>query len=223
MTIGTKNYKVLFARGDLKAKGIASSFSDTGDFFAWAATEPLLTSYKCSNYTVTPTAWKKGVVGGYKQANTPYYNGTAYTKYKEGETLEMMDDAANKILGGDWQVPPVEVWKALYKARPSIYWGSDNNGLIEEFYKTRVMLVCNAEEEYKSANGVFLRPLGCISGTSQKGSTSESELVCLYLSNTAYSNTNAYCLRVKSNEIIPNKVAGREYGFLIRPIRLVAL
>ena len=50
------------------------------------------------------------------------------------------------------------------------------------------------------------------------------DLVCLYLSNTAYSNTNAYCLRVKDkNDIIPDKEAGREYGLLIRPIRLVAL
>lgn len=221
LTIGTKNYKVLFARGDLKAKGIASSFSDTGDFFAWAATEPLLTSYTCSNYTVTPTAWKKE--GGYEKANTPYYDGVAYTKYKEGETLEMMDDAANKILGGDWQVPPLEVWKALYKARPSIYWGSENCGLIEEFYNTKVMLVCNAEEEYKSANGVFLRPLGYISGKSQKGSTSVTDLVCLYLSNTAHSNTTAYCLRVNSKEIKPDQTTGRQFGLLIRPIRLVAL
>ena len=224
LTIGTKNYKVLFARGDLKANGIANGLSETGDFFAWAATEPLLTSYKCSNYKVTPTAWKKGVEGGYKQANTPYYDGTAYTKYKKGETLEMMDDAANQILGGDWQVPPVEVWRALYKARPSIYWGSENNGLIEEYYYTKVMLVCNAKEEYKSDNGVFLRPLGYISGKSQLGSTSVTDLVFLYLSNTAHSNTNAYCLRVKDkNDIIPDQAAGREYGLLIRPIRLVAL
>ena len=135
----------------------------------------------------------------------------------------MMDDAANNILGGDWQVPPVEVWQALYKARPSIYWGIDDNGLIEEFYRTKVMLVCNAEEENKSDNGVFLRPLGYISGTSQKGSTSVTDLVCLYLSNTAYSNTSAFCLRVKSNDIIPDQTTGRQFGLLIRPIRLVAL
>ena len=223
MTIGTKNYKVLFARGDLKANGIAGALPDRGDFFAWAATEPLLTSYNCSNYTVTPTAWKKGKEDGYNKANTPYYDGKAYTKYKEGETLEMMDDAANQILGGDWQVPPVEVWQALYKARPSIYWGSENNGLIELFYSTRVMLVCNAKEENKSGNGVFLRPLGYISGKSQMGSTSVTDLVCLYLSNTAHSNTTAYCLRVKSNEIKPDQTTGRQFGLLIRPIRLVAL
>ena len=43
-------------------------------------------------------------------------------------------------------------------------------------------------------------------------------------SNTANSNTSAYCLRVKDhNDIKPDKVTGREYGLLIRPIRLVAL
>lgn len=51
---------------------------------------------------------------GYSDTKAPYHDGSKYRS--EGTTLEAMDDAANKILGGDWQMPSAEIWSMMFNA-----------------------------------------------------------------------------------------------------------
>lgn len=48
VTIGSTNYKVIFAKSNLTATGLAANESDFGDYFAWGATEPWYSSIDTS-------------------------------------------------------------------------------------------------------------------------------------------------------------------------------
>ena len=114
VTIGTKAYKVIFANSNLTVTGLAASATDIGDYFAWGAIEPWCTSYTYSDGSFSKYTWKDGKSNGYVLANYPYHDGSNYVKYNQsGQTLESEDDAAKVILGGDWQIPSVDIWYAL--------------------------------------------------------------------------------------------------------------
>ncbi|MGN0221235.1 MAG: hypothetical protein ACI4BA_03825 [Prevotella sp.] len=117
VTINSKEYRVIFAKSNLTATGLAGKETDFGDYFAWCATEPWLVSYTVSGDKLTDLVWKEGKKG-YTWENAPYRNVDSvdynYMKYSiSGETLDMSDDAARQILGGDWQLPSREIWSAL--------------------------------------------------------------------------------------------------------------
>ena len=81
----------------------ASSESGAGDYYAWGETTPYYTGDPQAN----PPAWKSGKEAGYVLASYSLYS-SGYTKYistTELETLELADDAANVLLGGDWRIP----------------------------------------------------------------------------------------------------------------------
>ena len=81
----------------------ASSESGAGDYYAWGETTPYYTGDPQAN----PPAWKSGKEGGYVLASYSLYSSgyTKYTSTTDLETLELADDAANVMLGGDWRIP----------------------------------------------------------------------------------------------------------------------
>ena len=125
--IDGKNYRLIFAKTNLTARGLAKAESDFGDYFSWAAPEPWCTAYERTATSLSPTAWISGKTDGYTLGNAQYYDGTRYTKYQtENEQLSAEDDAAHNLLGGDWQIPSRAVWQALLDANnQSVTWGKD--------------------------------------------------------------------------------------------------
>lgn len=125
--IDGKNYRLIFAKTNLTARGLAKAESDFGDYFSWAAPEPWCTAYERTATSLSPTAWISGKTDGYTLDNAQYYDGTRYTKYQtENEQLSAEDDAAHNLLGGDWQIPSRAVWQALLDANnQSVTWGKD--------------------------------------------------------------------------------------------------
>ena len=91
-----------------------------GDWFAWGATEPWYgkATWGANNArSVTFSDWSND--GGYKAANTPYYSGSAYTKYNSTDgltTLDAADDAATAAWGGGWRMPTKAEFEALKAA-----------------------------------------------------------------------------------------------------------
>ena len=203
-----KKYKVIFANANLTATGLAANESDYGDYFAWAATEPWLTSYTYDgngydDANFTNKAWKVGKSDGYIQANAPYYNGS-YTKYTTyGKTLEASDDAANVILGGDWQIPTQAIWQALVNISTKD-WDSSKKG-------------------YKFGNNdktLFLPASGDVVLSKFRSVSSYG----IYWSGTADSETEkANRLGFLSGDVFVTVSSIRFEGHSVRPVRLVEL
>ncbi|OYP43930.1 hypothetical protein CIK89_06640 [Prevotella sp. P4-119] len=226
--IGTKNYKVIFANANLSTgtgTGLAYYEYDYGDYFAWGATKPWYVSYHINAPGGTPIVgegpnWDKS--GGYIKANAPYYNGS-YTKYTAGNTLEAADDAANVILGGDWQIPTTEIWQALYDANTKmVNW---------EFYGNKVSetIVQGMKISKKDDSNTYIfLPAGGQAGQGENMGTSFYNVGSKgnYWSGTAADpNTGAYCLNFNLffKSVYPKGNFGRYYGYLVRPVRLVAV
>lgn len=195
-----KTYKVIFAKSNLTATGLAEKESDFGDYFAWGATEPLYDSYTLNGTSVTNPVWKVGKTEGYVQANAPLYNGSSYTKYtSEGETLDSEHDAASQILGGDWQIPTKEILEKLSSVTQSTAEINNIQG---------VKFSNNSAELFLPWAGEF------------NGEWRNNILSGCYWSNTTISNSDASVLEFIS-EILVIDQGSRYCGFTIRPIRLV--
>ena len=201
--IGGKNYRLIFAKSNLTTTGLAANESDRGDYFAWGATKPWYTSY--SGNKIDKTELIPGNSYGYNKLCAPFYNydTSSYTKYTTaGNTLEAADDAANKILGGDWQIPTQAIWQALVGIK-SKNWDSNKKG-------------------YKFTNNgqtIFLPAAGYVNLTNFQKVGSYGH----YWSGTVNPNYNAYCLYFKSGEVNAQKNHDRGYGCPVRPVRLVAV
>ena len=193
--IGGTNYRLIFTKSNLTTTGLAANESDRGDYFAWGATKTWYTSYSDKRIDKIP-----GKSFGYSKEDAPFYNDatTSFTKYTNaGNTLEAADDAANKILGGDWQIPTQAIWQALVNNSKKGW----NSG-------------------YKFTNNghtLFLPAAGYVKGTYFQKYGSDG----YYWSGTAYSNYNAYCLYFKSGEVNAQKNHDRGYGCPVRPVRLI--
>ena len=200
VTIDNKNYKVYFAKSNLTATGLAAKETDFGDYFAWASTEPWLTSYTLSGSTINFNIWKEGKSGGYTKANAPYYYDSSYTKYtSQVKTLEIFDDAARRILGGKWQVPTAHILYELCN-QTKFTWSWSNNG----------MKISNG------TNSIFLPAAGYIDGNDQSTSINEGGS---YWSNMAYSTSDAFYLYFDQTSRERN-ISDRHFGLPIRPVRL---
>ena len=229
--IGTKNYKVIFANANLSTAtgtGLAYYEYDYGDYFAWGATKPWYVAYYINAPGETPTVggdanWETS--GGYSQANAPFYNNStrSYTKYTAGNTLEAADDAANKILGGDWQIPTTEIWQALYDANTKmVNW---------EFYGNKVSetIVQGMKISKKDDSNTYIfLPAGGQVGQGENNGTLFYNVnkYGYYWSGTAGDpNTGAYRLNFSfiMQSVDPKGDFGRYYGSLVRPVRLVAV
>ena len=202
INIGTKNYKVIFAKSNLTEEGLAENEYDYGDYFAWGAIKPWYNSYTIDGDgkpIVEESNWE--ITGGYTPSNAPYYKNPSYTKYTtKGNTLEAADDAARQILKGDWQIPTQAIWKALVGITTKD-WDSTNKG-------------------YKFTNNsqtLFLPAAGYVEGTSFRFVGSYVR----YWSGTAESSINAYRLSFNGSTLNVGNSA-RSNGYPVRPVRLVA-
>ena len=200
ITIGTKNYKVIFAKSNLTKDGLAENEYDYGDYFAWGAIKPWYTEIDkmSSPWTVT---WEKS--GGYSITNAPFYNSStdSYTKYTPGDALEASDDAARQILKGDWRIPTTEIWAALVNNSTKV-WDSTNKGY----------------QFTKNSQTLFLPAAGYVWGTSFKNVGSRGRY---WSGTTASLKDNADYLHFDNVNLYAQDKGSRDQGFPVRPVRLV--
>ena len=212
---GGKTYKVIFAKSNLIANGLADDETDYGDYFAWGATKPWYTSY--SGGRIEESELIGGKSGGYIYLNAPYYDSSinSYTTYTAGTTLEAADDAAHAILGGNWQLPTTEIWGALYNAnQDKVYWGPNNGDkTLETISGIQGMKITKKDD---SKTYIFLPAAGWVSGLYFK----EVGSIFYYWSGTA-SSTGAYDLTFWNGSVTAQDSSDRSYGYSVRPVRLV--
>lgn len=207
----SKQYRVIFAKSNLTANGLATNEYDYGDYFAWGATEPW--------YSSATQTWKEDKPYGYYLKNAPYYDSStsSYTKYTTaGQTLEDADDAAHVILGGDWQLPTKEIWVALYGAnKDKVYWGPNNGDeTLETISGIQGMKI--TKKDYPNTY-LFLPAAGYVNGTSFQ----EVGSIFYYWSGSANSTPNAYDLTFWNGNVTAQDSSYRYFGFSVRPVRLV--
>ena len=111
--------KVLWARCNLGA----ASQENFGDYYAWGETTPYYSSITLtetgSSPAMTAITWKDGFKSGYAWSN--YFDttngGSSFNTYtKSGQVLDLKDDAAHAVLGGNWRMPTTEEVIELYEA-----------------------------------------------------------------------------------------------------------
>ncbi|WP_144007628.1 fimbrillin family protein [Prevotella sp. P3-120] len=207
INIGTKNYKVIFAKSNLTAAGLAASEYDYGDYFAWGATEPWYKSYTIDvEYcpTVTSDGWKDEHKSGYADGTAPTFS----RKYTSGQDFEMSDDPARKILGGDWQLPTKEIWEKLTS---SYNWTWN-----DEISTTRKK---GMEVKNKSTSkSIFLPAAGYVNEKSFVYVRSYG----YYWSGTAgIWSSDAYRLYFANSRTPDQSSSYRFFGCSVRPVRLV--
>ena len=217
--IDGKNYRLIFAKTNLTARGLAKAESDFGDFFSWASPEPWCTAYERTATSLSPTAWISGKTDGYTLGNAQYYDGTRYTKYQnENEQLSAEDDAAHNLLGGDWQIPSRAVWQALLDANnQSVKWGKDGEmkmTFIDETGKPGMKISSKSNPD----NYIFLPATGRII---------EKEFLYVgiqgnYLSSTLGTPYNIWGMGFGEGSAGVFTTCRRMTGCVIRPVRLVA-
>ena len=217
--IDGKNYRLIFAKTNLTARGLAKAESDFGDFFSWAAPEPWCTAYERTATSLSPTAWISGKTDGYTLGNAQYYDGTRYTKYQnENEQLSAEDDAAHNLLGGDWQIPSRAVWQALLDANnQSVKWGKDGEmkmTFIDETGQPGMKISSKSNPD----NYIFLPATGRII---------EKEFLYVgiqgnYLSSTLGTPYNIWGMGFGEGSAGVFTTCRRMTGCVIRPVRLVA-
>ena len=225
LTIGSVKYKVLFAKRNLTASGLAANETDLGDYFAWGATEPWCTSYTRTVTdgfsSLTVKQWKDGYKDfGYSDSKAPYHDGSKYRS--EDTTLEAMDDAANKILGGDWQMPSAEIWRMMFNASngSTTTWKDNLNCSFTTIDNVKGLKVAKKDDD----NTYIFLPIGGHFNCD----TYYDNTAGYYWSGSAYSpdaNNHVqgqYLFFQYDNDysIRPSKYLNY-LGFLIRPIRLV--
>ena len=200
ITIGTKNYKVIFAKSNLTTTGLATNEYDYGDYFAWGAIKPWYTEIDKTSSSWTAT-WEKS--GGYSITNAPFYNSStqSYTKYTPGDALEASDDAARQILKGDWRIPTTEIWAALVNNATKV-WDSTNKG-----YKFT-----------KNSQTLFLPAAGNVWRTSFEKVGSSGRY---WSGTTASLQENADYLNFDNVNLNAQDKGSRSQGFPVRPVRLV--
>ena len=219
ITIGTKDYKVIFANANLTEEGLADYETDYGDYFAWGAKSVWYSAINQNTGTITVLADKPG---GYTTDNAPFYDSPTYeyTKYTIDNTLEASDDAANVILGGDWQLPIKDIWVALYKAnKNTVNWGDNGNRKLETISGINGMRITKINDTYTY---LFLPAAGFVTETSFKSVGSAGD----YWSGTVSWNLSSLACRLvfsNSSGVSASYSENRYYGFPVRPVRLVAV
>ena len=219
--INGKKYRLIFAKSNLTKDGLAANEYDYGDYFAWGATEPWLTSYTYDgkgyeDANFTNKIWKNGKEKGYIKDNAPYYyNG----KYTSGNTLVAADDAARKILKGDWQIPTKEIWEALdYAKNNQVYWGPEGNRTFTQVQGKGINGIQIIRND-RSGKYLFLPAAGYVYSTEFKEVGSKGQ----YWSGTAYDNNRAYILQCDGSHVDHHYNHFHYMGVPVRPVRLVAV
>ena len=164
--------KVLWARMNIGA----TTPEGYGDYFAWGETTPYYDadawwadgktgSFAVGGWKTTPKDYS---TKGYNWVNYAWCNGsqtTLLTKYNNKESngtvdnktqLELADDAAHVIWGGDWVIPTKEEWTALCNTdNCKREWTTLNNVKGWKFTSKK-----------DSSKSIFFPAAGCINGTS---------------------------------------------------------
>ena len=219
--INGKKYRLIFAKSNLTKDGLAANESDFGDYFAWGATEPWLTSYTYDgkgyeDANFTNKIWKNGKEKGYTTDNAPYYSNGRYTS---GNTLVAADDAARKILKGDWQIPTKEIWEALdYAKKNQVYWGPDGNRTFTQVQGKGINGIQIIRND-RSGKYLFLPAAGYVYSTE----FTEVGSIGYYWSATAYTNNRAYNLQCDGSHVKNDYNHYHNIGLPVRPVRLVAV
>ena len=213
VTIGTKSYKVIFAKSNLTATGLATKESDFGDYFAWGVAEPNYKSYTRtvneSGVTVEVGEWKDDKPNGYA------YYPTLSKTYAEKEDFVMADDPARKILGGDWQVPTKTIWEALETAINNAHTISSSNGseVIIDGIKGRKITKIGDSETY-----IFLPHAGQLENKEYKYNKN-----FYYWTSTADTYGCVFCFQFYGSSTGTYfTTTDRKWGMPIRAVRLVA-
>ena len=198
-----KNYRLIFAKSNLTANGLATNEYDYGDYFAWGATEPW--------YSSATQSWKKGKEAGFIQANAPILSKT----YKANDVLSSSDDAARQILKGEWQLPTTEIWKALWDANTkTVYWGPDGNKRYDTISGIKGMKISKKDDPNTY---IFLPAAG--SAGREVNNVGDFGY---YWSGTANSSTKPYYLYFTIRGGNPQEFIYFYYiGLPVRPVRLV--
>ena len=208
---GGNTYKVIFAKSNLTDKGLAEKETDYGDYFAWGAKEPWYLSFSGNNFT-----WKPGKPDGYTDDNAPYYNNGSYTEYtRDGDILEASDDAANVILGGDWQLPTQDIWVNLKDV-------CKTGNYSAYFTPINGCKGCQVMRMTGNIQYIFLPAAGHIAQTWFNSYGSKG----YYWSGTGASDKWAWHLgldpdRAFNFAIVVQSMSPRRYGYSVRPVRLV--
>lgn len=224
ITINGEQYKVIFAKSNLTALGLATNDYDLGDYFAWGATEPWLMDYTTTGTSpyLTPLLWAVGKREGYTYDNAPYWDGTKFTKYEvTDETLDLSEDAARVILGGNWQMPPKEIIDAL---KDHCTFVTNNN-------------IKGCSFSNSTSNSIFFPTAGFVStlspGKIQQGGNYWTN--AMYYDEVEFTNRVAKAFRfyvpgatTGDNNTVPDGVifhpsnlySTRNLGMSIRPVRL---
>ena len=208
--INGKKYRLIFAKSNLTANGLATNEYDYGDYFAWGATEPW--------YSSATQTWKNDKPGGYTAANAPYYSNGKYTS---GNTLEAADDAARQILKGDWQIPTKEIWMALvYANHDQVYWGPEGKWTFDQ-RDGRINGISIVRNDGNDGYGktLFLPAAGYVYSTDFKDVGS----IGYYWSATAYMNDRSYNLYCDGSHVRHDYNHYHYIGLPVRPVRLVAV
>ena len=134
-----------------------------------------------------------------------------------GNTLEVEDDAAKVILGGDWQLPTKEIWQALSDAS-TFEWGNGGNKQLETIVGSTIkgMKITKIDDP---STYLFLPAAGYVYGTSFSYVGSEG----YYWSGTARSSTGASNLYFYRGLVYAQSSDNRYHGLSVRPVRLVAV
>lgn len=226
------------ANMNLGATSVADGTSCYGDYYAWGATETFGTvAYTAYNAgTVTPTT---GHVGGYSQANAPYYENDAYIKYTSASdaTLEAADDAVAANMPGCHMPTQAEV-QTLYAAcggtgeamtPPSI---SDGDAYEQGIYwvEGATSSITIGGDEYK-ANGVlfvqdathhvFFPATGNVNGTTlySAGSSGNYWYSSLRTDDITYAYRLNFSKSFFGNRVDTGSFSIRYYGFPVRPFK----
>ena len=217
ITADSKEYKVIFAKTNLTATGLAENEYDYGDYFAWGATAPWCTQYTRTgtgnDVQVSPMAWENTQnATAYDWSNVPFRDGNnnSCNQYiNNGDKLAMEHDAACQILGGEWQLPTKDIWNKLCDDTNYEWQWTTQDG-----YCGRK--VTSITDNTKS---IFLPAAGEVDGTSFNYVGSYGE----YWSGTAYSSTDAYYLSFDESGFNAQIIYDRYCGYSVRPVRLVEL
>ena len=221
--INGKKYRLIFAKSNLTKDGLATNEYDYGDYFAWGATEPWLTSYTYDgkgyeDANFTNKIWKNGKEKGYIIANAPYYKGTKYAD--DGKNLEAADDAARQILKGDWQIPTKEIWMALeYANHEQVYWGPEGNWTFNQNHGINGIYIVRNDGNDGYGKLLFLPAAGYVFSTEFKDVGS----IGYYWSGTAYTNDRSYNLYCDGSHVYHHYNHYHNIGLPVRPVRLVAV
>ena len=222
----------------------AEKETDSGDYFAWGATELAYSSFSSSKtFTFVDSrpasyggsGWTKD--SGFAEVNAPYFNGPdTITKYNDSDSktvLESGDDAATALLGSGWRMPTKDDFISLANACNE---GGYTIGAItlDDSHKnisTAVDVTAKGIyfcKNYEASDGIkgllfcdgtnklFFPAAGRCYGTSIKEGTNG-----FYWSSSLHtiSSFSAYYLFFKSDTVNPTSGFSRHGGMLVRPVK----